>query len=70
MGQHYGLMADPNVPLQQLDSEKHLTTSHRELLNAIKEDIMAHTDTIIEHGYTGTVDGSHLEEILRSVAIS
>lgn len=31
----YGLMGDPNVPLQQLDSEKHLTTSDRELLNAI-----------------------------------
>ena len=23
---------------------------------------MAHTDTIIEHGYTGTVDASHIEE--------
>ena len=29
-------MADPNVPLQQLDNEKHLTTSDGELLNAIK----------------------------------
>ncbi|PFX15215.1 Protein HEG-like 1 [Stylophora pistillata] len=66
----YGLMADPNVPLQQLDSGKHLTTSDRELLDAIKEDIMAHTDTIIEHGYTGTVEASHTEEILSSVAIS
>lgn len=66
----YGLMADPNVPLQQLESEKHLTTSDGELLNAIKEDIIAHTDTIIEHGYTGTVDASHIEEILSSVAIS
>jgi len=66
----YGLMADSNVPLQQLESEKHLTTSDRELLNAIKEDIAAHTDTIIEHGYTGTVNASHIEEILSSVAIS
>ena len=65
----YGLMADPNVPLQQLDTEKHLTTSDRELLNAIKDDIMAHTDTIIEHGYTGTINDSHIEEILSSVAI-
>lgn len=65
-----GLMGDPNIPLQQLDSEKHLTTSDRELLNAIKEDIMAHTDTIIEHGYTGTVHASHTEETLSSVAIS
>ena len=63
-------MGDPNVPLQQLDTEKHLTTSDRELLNAIKDDIMAHTDTIIEHGYTGTIDDSHIEEILSSVAIS
>ena len=62
-------MADPNAPLQQLDSEKHLTSSDRELLNAIKEDIMAHTDTIIEHLYT-SVNASHIEEILSSVAIS
>ena len=65
----YGLMADPNVPLQQFDTEKHLMTSEKELLNAIKDDIMAHTDTIIEHGYTGTIDDSHIEEILSSVAI-
>ena len=31
---------------------------------------MAHTDTIIEHGYTGTIDNSHNEEIPSSVAIS
>ena len=63
-------MADLNVPLRQLDSEKHLTSSDRELLNAIKEDIMAHTDNIIEHGYTGTANASHIEEILSSVTIS
>ena len=45
----YGLMADPNVPLQQLDSQKHLTTSDRELLNPINENIMEHTNTGIEH---------------------
>lgn len=66
----YGLMADPNVPLQQLDSEKHLTTSDRKLLNAIKEDTEAHTDTIIEHGYTATVDASRIEKTLSSVVIS
>ena len=66
----YGLMADPNVSLQHLDLEKHLTTSDRGLLNAIKDDIMAHTENIIEHGYTGTIDDSHIEEILSSVAIS
>ena len=31
---------------------------------------MADTNTIIEHGYTGTVDAPHIEEILSSVAIS
>ena len=31
---------------------------------------MAHTDTIIEHGYTGTINASHIEEIPSSVAIS
>ena len=66
----YGLMGDPNVPLQQVESEKHLTTSHRELLKTIKEDIMAHTNSIIQHRYPGTADASHIEEILSSVAIS
>ena len=63
----YGLMADPNVPLQQLDTERHLTTSDMVLLNAIKDDVIAHTDSI---DYTGTIDTSRIEEILSSVAIS
>ena len=31
---------------------------------------MAHTNTIIEHGFTGTFDTSHIQEILSFVAIS
>ena len=63
-------MTNPDVPLQQLDMETHLTPSDRELLNTIRDDITEHTDTIIEHGYTGTINNSHIEEILWSVAIS
>ena len=64
----YGLMANPNVPLQELDMERHLTATDRELLNTTRDDITAHTDTIIEHGYTGSISASHIEEIISSVA--
>ena len=65
----YGLVTDPKIPLQQLHTEKHLTTSDRVLLIAIKDDVIAH-DTIIENANTGTIDASRIEEILSSVAIS
>lgn len=66
----YGLMVDPNVPLQKLDIEKHLTTSDRELLNAIKDNVVACSDTVIKHGYTGNIDSSYIEDIRSSVALS
>ena len=66
----HGLMANPNVPLQELDMGRHLTATDRELLNTIRDDIAAHTDTIVEHGYTGSINASHIEEIISSVAIS
>ena len=66
----YGLMANPNVPLQELDMGRHLTATDRELLNTIRDDITAHTDTIVEHSYTGSINASHIEEIISSVAIS
>ena len=66
----YGLVTDPKIPLQQLHTEKHLTTSDRVLLIAIKDDVIAHNDTTIENANTGTIDASRIEEILSSVAIS
>ena len=66
----YSLLVNPSVPVHELDPEKHLTPSDRNLLSSIRTDITSHTDTIIEHGYTSSIDDSHIEEILKSIAIS
>lgn len=66
----YWLMVNPNVQLHELDTDKHLTASDRVLLNSVRDDVTAHIDTIIEHGYTGKIDGAHVEEILNSMTIS
>ncbi|XP_068749108.1 uncharacterized protein [Montipora capricornis] len=63
-------VVNPFVPVLELDPEKHLTPSDRALLSSIRTDITSHTDTIIEHDYTGSIHDSHIEEILKSIAIS
>ena len=66
----FSLLVNPSVPVHELDPEKHLTPSERALLSSIRTDITSHTDTIIEHGNTGSIDDSHIEEILKSIAIT
>jgi hypothetical protein len=66
----YDLMVNPDVSLQELNPEMHLTASDRVLLDSIRHDVKANTDTIIEHGYTGLIEDSHIDEILQSVVIS
>jgi hypothetical protein len=65
----YDLMVNPNVSLQELNPEIHLTASDRVLLDSIRNDVRANTDTIIKHGYTGLIEDSHIDEILQSVVI-
>ena len=65
----FSLLVNPSVPVYKLDPEKHLTPSERALLSSIRTDITSHTDTIIKHGYTGSIDDSHIEEILKSISI-
>ena len=66
----YSLLVNPSVPVQELDPQKHLTPSDRILLNSVTTDLTSHTDTVIEHGYTGCIDNSHMEEIVKSIVIS
>ena len=66
----YGLMVNPNVPLHELNAEMHLTESDRALLESVQCDVIAHTDIIIDHGYTGKIDDPHINEILQSIIIS
>ena len=66
----YSLLVNPSVPVHELDPQKHLTPSDRLLLNSVRTDLTSHADTVIEHGYTGRIDDSHMEEIVKSIVIS
>jgi cation transport regulator ChaC len=63
-------MVEPNVRLQAVDPEKHLTESDNVLLDSVRSDTSYYVDTIIDHGYTGTIDNSHIEEIIKSMVVS
>jgi len=47
-----------------------LTQSERQILDKIKIDIASQQDVILEHGYTGPTDITHIDDIVRSVAVS
>ena len=66
----YCLMVNPDVSLQELDPDKHLTESDRVLMENIRQDVKASTDTIIEHGYTGVIENSRVDEIVQSIMVS
>lgn len=66
----YNLMINPNVDLQKLDKERHLTEYDRTLLQSVRDDIVSNTDTIIDCGYTGPIDEAHIEDIINSIVVS
>ncbi|XP_028514202.1 uncharacterized protein LOC110236812 [Exaiptasia diaphana] len=66
----YNLMINPNVDLQKLDKDRHLTEYDRNLLQSVRDDIVSNTDTIIDCGYTGPIDKEHIEEIVNSIIVS
>lgn len=65
----YNIMVDPDVDVKKLD-EKHLTENDLQLIQSIRESLSSHHETIIDHGYTGTIDEAHMDEIVNSVIIS
>ena len=64
----YNIMVDPHVDVKTLD-EKHLTENDLQLIQSIRENLSSHHETIIDHGYTGTIDEAHMDEIVNSVII-
>ncbi|CAB3985791.1 Hypothetical predicted protein [Paramuricea clavata] len=66
----YYLLVNPSISLQELNCETNLTASDRILLDSILEDVMKNTNTIIDHGYTGIIDDSHIGEIRQSIVVS
>jgi len=66
----YNLLINPEVDVKQLSPEKHLTTSDMAILNQVRDDVTAHQEMIIEHGYTGKINQEHVDEIIQSIVIS
>ncbi|KAK3744015.1 hypothetical protein QZH41_004824 [Actinostola sp. cb2023] len=66
----YDMMAKSNVDLLNIDVEKHLTTGDKTLIQSIKDDLASNSDTIVDHGYTGPINSSHMEDIVKSIAVS
>ena len=50
--------------------ENHLTVAERKVLEQIKQDVVQHTDMILEHGYTGLVNEANTESIVTAVIVS
>ena len=66
----YDLMVNTSLSLQGLDPEIHLTASDRVLLDSVRKDVTANTNTIVEHNYTGKIDDEHIDDILQSIVVS
>lgn len=47
----YNLLINPEVDVKELSPEKHLTKSDMAILNQVRDDVTAHQEMIIEHGY-------------------
>lgn len=63
-------LANPKVDILNVREEMDLTQSERQILDRIKVDIASQQEVILEHGYTGHIDMAHIDDIVRSVAVS
>lgn len=66
----FNQMVCPEVDLMNFDMEKHLTADDKVYLQSVIDDLPSKTDIISDHGYTGPIDSSHVEDIRKSIAIS
>lgn len=66
----FNIMAESHIKLQELDPKKHLTKDDKALIESVTNDVKSHTDSIIDHGYTGCIDKDHITEISKSMAVS
>ena len=63
-------MVNTSLSLQGLDPEIHLTAFDRVLLDSVRKDVTANTNTIVERNYTGKIDDEHIDDILQSIVVS
>ncbi len=63
-------MVCPEVDINCLSLESHFTDSDRQLIESIRHGVSAYQDFILNHGYTGLIDSSHVEEIIGTIIVS
>ena len=66
----YDALASPDVDIQCINPEKHLTHDEKKMLDKIRNDLANSHDIIIEHGYTGVINQDHIDDITRSIMVS
>ena len=66
----YDLMVNTSLSLQGLDPQIHLTASDRVLLDSVRKDVTANTNTTVEHNYTRKIDNEHIDDILQTIVAS
>ena len=66
----FQLLVSPNIDMNELKEDFHLTLDEKSLLESITEDPVHHQDTIFEHGYTGVIDADHINDITGTVMVS
>ena len=64
------MLVEGDVGTKTLVPENHLTTHEQEVLEGIKKNPTAMRDVMLEHGYTGTVDNDHFNDVVGTVMIS
>lgn len=66
----FQMLVRPDIDVNELKEDIHLTPCEKSLLQGIREDPVTHQDTILEHGYTGIVDLEHVNDITGTVMVS
>lgn len=66
----FQMLVSPDIDVNDLKEDIHLTPSEKSLLESIRENPVTHQDTILEHGYTGIVDLEHVNDITGTVMVS
>ena len=65
----YDTLVFPETDFNNLN-EKHITPEEKRMLDSIQNDLGSHSDTIVDHGYTGQIDQEHISDITGSILIS
>ena len=53
-----------------MDSKDCMTATEKQVIDSVKINVNLHGDSVLEHGYTGPVDETHIDDIVRSMKVS